>query len=265
MSGCIKYVQDVLNASERLGGDRSLAADTTSNCSSGIYFDIGANIGLQLRKLYDPDLYPTSPMQRVFKRHFGSDSASRGAVCAYAMEPNPKHHAHLEKLAARYPRLTLVRAAAWTTNGVQSFWLNPLLLNGSAHHEWSASLYRMDGNRRRINTEVCNVSVVDLAQFVLNRTRPRHARNGTVVLKLDIERAEQHVLPHLVKTNAMCRVDEVSVEVHNHNAECLLKGFQRFRSRPKTFSAVPATSTDETHECFSTWEGGWMTDEVGEE
>lgn len=164
-----------------------------------VYIDAGANIGLQIEKLYDPALHSGSLMQATFRRHFGNDTGSRSTVCAYAIEPNPHHATRLSLLDARYPRLRVIQAAASVMSGAAAFYTNPGFLNGSAHHEWSASLQRITvrGKQQRYN-----VSLIDLSNFVLRHTprrrQPRNTRwagyepdGAAVVMKLDIERAEQ--------------------------------------------------------------------------
>ena len=121
------------------------------------YLDIGSNVGVQVRKLYEPQLYAgkdpmlerlarkwdvyneptaeeraagivkgaefwniTSPVLPIFDKHFGK--APRCGVCAIAVEPNPRHTARHKELqavlqAAGAGALWLSRTAASTSNG----------------------------------------------------------------------------------------------------------------------------------------------------
>ena len=47
------------------------------------------------------------------------------------------------------------------------------------------------------------------------------------MVKLDIEGEEKHVLPHLFMTGALCRVDEVYVELHTNFARCVFEMIRR--------------------------------------
>ena len=50
-----------------------------SGCDS-VYLDVGTNIGVQLRKLYEPHKYPGAPVLRIFDEVFGD--ANRCSVCS---------------------------------------------------------------------------------------------------------------------------------------------------------------------------------------
>jgi hypothetical protein len=66
-----------------------------SNCSQGIYLDVGTNVGVQLRKLYDPQQFPAAAVLPILDRTFGSQ---RLGVCAIGVEANPHHTQYLEQL-----------------------------------------------------------------------------------------------------------------------------------------------------------------------
>jgi hypothetical protein len=130
-----------------------------SRCSKA-YLDIGSNIGVQIRKLYEPSKYAgkdplmrelarkfdlleeptakekragvvkgqafwntTSPVLPIFDDFFGK--ASRCQVCAIGVEPNPKHTSRLLELQralrkAGAPVLWLVERAVGISNGFAS-------------------------------------------------------------------------------------------------------------------------------------------------
>ena len=48
-----------------------------SGCDS-VYLDVGTNIGVQLRKLYEPHKYPGAPVLRIFDEVFGGCVAEAG-------------------------------------------------------------------------------------------------------------------------------------------------------------------------------------------
>ena len=63
-----------------------------------VYLDVGSNIGVQVRKLYEPEKYPKAPFLKLFDKYFGSLSKRRqhqpqmaDTVCAVGFEPNPHH------------------------------------------------------------------------------------------------------------------------------------------------------------------------------
>ena len=59
-----------------------------------VYLDVGSNIGIQVRKLFEPGLYPDAPVLKVFDDHFGPveyKGRRQDTVCAVGFEPNPRH------------------------------------------------------------------------------------------------------------------------------------------------------------------------------
>ena len=52
---------------------------------------MGSNVGVQVRKLFEPSLYPKAPFVNVFDKEFGTVEARKKSVCAVGFEPNPHH------------------------------------------------------------------------------------------------------------------------------------------------------------------------------
>ena len=70
----------------------------TNNCTDA-YLDVGSNIGVQVRKLYEPHKYRGAAMLPVFDEHFGpGPSPERCRVCAIGVEPNPRHSRRLRSV-----------------------------------------------------------------------------------------------------------------------------------------------------------------------
>ena len=49
-----------------------------------VYLDMGTNRGIQIRKLFEPDLYPNAHVHSLFDKHFPRNT--RGSVCAIGWE-----------------------------------------------------------------------------------------------------------------------------------------------------------------------------------
>ena len=88
------------------------------------YLDVGTNVGVQLRKLFEPHLYPHAEIHDKFNRVFGrAIGGTRCNVCAIGVEPNPRHAARLQTLQA-YLRdelganVLILAAAASDADGV---------------------------------------------------------------------------------------------------------------------------------------------------
>ena len=74
---------------------------TSNNCSHA-YLDFGSNIGVQIRKLYEPKKFAGAKVHPIFDEHFGTVE-ERCRVCSIGAEPNPRH---TERLATVQERLT---------------------------------------------------------------------------------------------------------------------------------------------------------------
>ena len=62
-----------------------------------LYFDLGSNIGVQIRKLFEPEKYPGAAVLPIFDQFFGPAESRRGSVCAFGFEVNPKTRREIER------------------------------------------------------------------------------------------------------------------------------------------------------------------------
>ena len=70
-----------------------------------VYLDVGSNIGIQVRKLFEPNLYTNASLLEVFDAYFGpiDDKGERhDTVCAVGFEPNPHHTSVLKGIQEAY-------------------------------------------------------------------------------------------------------------------------------------------------------------------
>lgn len=183
-----------------------------------VFFDVGANIGVQIRKLAEPQKYAGAPLHERFRALFGPPPWCR--VCTIAFEPNPVHGKRLDALearlrAARAPPLHVFRAAAGDADGRVPFLQVGHQGDGSTHART---------RRLRLAASVATgwrngsafVPQVDLARVV--RAAAAALRNRTsarMMMKLDVEGSEVGVLLHLVRSQALCLLDRVEVEWHD--------------------------------------------------
>ena len=61
-----------------------------------VYLDVGTNVGVQIRKLYEPKLYPGAPIHSAFDKYFNRSETTLPYICAVGFEPNPKHEEWLQ-------------------------------------------------------------------------------------------------------------------------------------------------------------------------
>ena len=77
------------------------------NCKR-VFLDFGSNIGVQIRKLYEPELYSynwgmlSSPLIPIFDDYFGHGRHEASDICAIGFEMNPAHTARLKSLEERF-------------------------------------------------------------------------------------------------------------------------------------------------------------------
>jgi len=68
-----------------------------------VYLDVGSNIGIQVRKLFEPQLFPDAPALALFDTYFGTIDDNRAKlVCAVGFEPNPRHTSQLKNIEAAH-------------------------------------------------------------------------------------------------------------------------------------------------------------------
>lgn len=181
------------------------------------FFDVGANIGVQYRKLVEPDKYPSAPILSRFRELFRAPPWC--SVCTISFEANPLHSPRLDALqfkmrqAAAPPLFVFHAAASDVDNDAAKFLLRGHQGDFSRHQRTrrlmlSASL--ASGSAAYASN--LTVPTVDLARVlhVVAAARPRR-----VYMKLDVEGDEAKILLHLIKTQALCAIDQIDVEWHS--------------------------------------------------
>ena len=241
-------------ASGALMGAPSTGEQALAGCWN-IYVDVGTNIGVQIRKLYEPEQYPRAPVQELFSRFFGDTKRARQSVCTVGFEASPHHTARLSELQRRYQAMgwrftAMVETAVSTVDGTASFHFD-LTHAGSKRHEYGASLisskYNQGAKHARaieVGSAQTTVRTVDLARWlrdeVASRSLPsdlpaaagsrstlsllqsnHFPQRPQLLMKLDIEGSEYSVLPQLVQTGMVCLFDMVFVEFHAVSAAVL--------------------------------------------
>lgn len=183
-----------------------------------IFLDVGANLGVHSRFLFEPEKYPNAiKAQSVFDKEFGA-RRNNSDLCAFAFEPNPAHKSRHEKLANAYRkfgwRYHFIQAAVSDTKGNVTFYHN----NDESNEEWG-----FGDHLRRGSTNPETVSTVRLSTWIsdeiLGRMLPESVygeySQPKVVMKMDIESLEFAVLPDLMYTGVLCNtVDVVFGELH---------------------------------------------------
>lgn len=179
----------------------------------------GTNVGVQLRKLYDPWQFPEAKVLGLFNNTYGTD---RAQVCALGIEANPVHTPYLKKLNAYFQRkgyqaIVLTEMAASINMRQVTFHMD----HGSPV-EWGASLAAGSWQRQSKNaTNTATVTTIDLPLFVTDVVRPmvrqEHQETGArppVGMKMDVEGEEYALLPGLITSGALCDLSMIYLETH---------------------------------------------------
>lgn len=177
-----------------------------------VFLDVGSNIGIHGRFLFEPQRYPESTSSvATFAREFGYPRDNR-LYCIFAFEPNPKfekRHIDLERayktLGWRY---SFIMAGASNMDGNLTFY-HSHLVNSETENGFSAltakTLYGTDASSR-------TVQIIRLASWIRNEIEDRvipaqysnEISKPKVVMKLDVEGLEFKVFPDLLTTGVLC-------------------------------------------------------------
>ena len=201
-----------------------------------VYLDIGSNIGVQVRKLYEPEKYPNASIHSIFNSQLGTIekrrkaiSEQRKVVCAVGFEPNSHHTKYLKEIESSYNkcgwRVTfLTETAVSDHNGITRFYTD----EAYAHLEWGGGILPPDVNNIAVanvtdktKQKFRNVKLVRLSEFLKNVVGTRNIPTPSskiyppkVLVKMDIEGSEVDVIPDLIFSGGLQYINIIMVEWH---------------------------------------------------
>lgn len=173
------------------------------------YVDVGTNVGIQIRKLYEPHLYPRGKILPKFDHYFGNETNRPGRICAFGFEPNPRHAQRLIDLEASYRSMgwdvtVFTSTAAGVEDGTVYFHSDGDLRN----EEWGSTV-----SPTQTNVTDTLVSQFSLPRFFRNYLRWEDGSDDhVIVMKVDIEGMDEEVLHALLVHGQLCRVTYAYVE-----------------------------------------------------
>jgi len=193
------------------------------NCKK-ILLDVGSNIGVNVRKLYEPKKYDGAKLLPFFEKYFGEPAwrrtaAGKSGVCALGFEPNDEHTERLQAIEKAYNdngwHVHFYPFAAWSSEGKMA--LNKTagdskFLDMGDLTKRGAHLSMMQQDSTGKVSKRSLVRTVNLADFVSSLP------DATVQLMLmDIEGAEYDTLAQMMMDKKLCRnnVQHLLVETHN--------------------------------------------------
>ena len=203
-----------------------------------VYLDVGSNIGIQIRKLFEPSKYPEAKILPLFDMFFGDEdirnrniNINSGYVCAVGFEPNSNHATYLKQIESSYTKCGW-RATFLTNTGVSDhFGSTKFYSDGQIEkNEWGGGILPPDvikvAKGHFFNSTKSNYAVVNLVRLsdflklaVGKRKIPTDLSGSSelppkVVIKIDIEGSEVDVIPDLLFSGGLEYVDALLVEWH---------------------------------------------------
>ena len=171
-----------------------------------VYLDTGSNLGVQVRKLFEPLCYP---LATVAARILGDSRSEERTVCAVGFEPNIQHTPRLRRVE-RHLQKRGFRASFLTETGVggRDGFQNMTTDNDSNNHFWGF------GTAKRANAKVFRVQMLNAGKWIFNRIV--HLRPlPKVCVKLDVESSEYETLASMLAWGSFRFIDEIWVEWHD--------------------------------------------------
>lgn len=202
-------------------------AETVADGCQHVYLDLGSNVGIQVRKLFEPELFPDSVNDSiaVFDHFFGPAAWRRKSTCAIGMEMNPTHTSRLKALESahvqqgwrtRFFTQTAV-GVDFSTGSYDHTGAKDTPLDLSATINFAPAPAPTAENGVAVDASDFSIRFVNAAELILLVAARRLQSSGEaahIVAKLDIEGSEHLVLPHLLLSNAMCALSYVALEMH---------------------------------------------------
>ena len=199
-----------------------------------VYLDVGSNIGVQIRKLFEPKLYPNAHVHPVFNSNFGAigermDENYPFSICAVGFEPNPRHTKYLKEIEASYNKCGwkvkfFTETAVSNYDGTTKFYSDA----DNKHLQWGSGILPPDlnsiaWNRSRLfkNQTPSTVNVISLRNFLQNVVGKRKIPSVNyksvkpkVVMKMDVEGSEVDIIPDLLFRGGLEHVNNLMLEWH---------------------------------------------------
>ncbi|CAF3886086.1 unnamed protein product [Adineta steineri] len=196
-----------------------------------VYIDMGTNIGVQIRKLYEPHLYGNAPVLRLFKELFANSSTE---VCSVGFEANPLHDNYLKEYESyclkRGWRVKIFTSTAVSiTNGQVTFYTEP---GNEVNNQWGASL---EAGRKKTKIVVPSIDIVSwIRDTVLDRKLPSGNLTSKIMMKSDIEGHDSTVLANLILSGVYCSIDLIYGEHLTNEFVNGIALFQKYSQSCKT-------------------------------
>ena len=215
--------------------DSSMPKQPFQNILDGcyhVYIDVGTNIGIQIRKLFEPEKFPGANVHPIFNSKFGNATErlqltqdGGSMVCAIGVEPNSHHTRSLKEVESIYTKcgwrvIIMTETAASDRPGIGRFYTDESYEN----MEWGGGILPPDINAIAVENQknvtipkFKNVALLRLSDFLKNIVgtrklpKPKYLSiSPNVVMKMDIEGSEVSVIPDMLFTGGFQYINNSS-------------------------------------------------------
>eukprot|EP01036_Dinobryon_divergens_P030985 gene30985-40315_t len=226
-----------------------------------MYLDFGTNVGIQIRKLYEPSLFPGAKALKFFNETFGTTDTK--SICAVGFEPNEIHSTRLEEIEKSYrevgfPCAIFTETAVYSEEKILTFYRDGRY--GPQNHEWGASLIPWQGAAmKKSGYEVLAMNTCNFLHVLLHKWRTVNYKESLsrILVKMDIEGAEFTVLPNLLFLGCLCYLNTVIIEWHDTRVEDrriipkdikeMVKTTEKYANRTGCYFHMPGGADDESY------------------
>ena len=190
-----------------------------------VFLDVGSNVGMHVRFLFEPERFPLNKYGGIFNRTFPRRRSDRQDICAFGFEPNPKHKERLNQLQKQYSeigwRVQSFHEAVAAKEGRATFWhVNDV--DDTIHNEWGFSAQDWSNHTNGVNASEEMVPTIDFAAWTIHNVHMRNVPSAmfhndpppTVVMKMDVEGSEYEVLANMLVRGALCDISLITIEWH---------------------------------------------------
>ncbi len=204
-------------------------ADPEQRCFAGckhIFMDLGSNIGMHARFLFEPDHYNNSRYSSLIFDKMFSSQKERTKACMIGWEPNPAHKDRLRRLSAYLKKKNF--RADWIFAGVSSTNRNISFVHANTemdlrNEEWGFSRVPHSPAKKKapVRTTYEEIMAMDISLFIhqhipnINKYDGKpHLTDPTIIMKMDVEAEEYRIVPKMIATGVYCRIRVLTVEWH---------------------------------------------------
>lgn len=213
-----------------------------------IFLDLGATLGVNARKVFEPKKYLNSTLLQILDSAVGNPGwrradFSKTGLCVLGLEPNPEHQEHLEALEKAYEEqgwmVHYYNFAAWSEEGFMAFNASSERSTLEAEQTNAGAHLMMHATQQQQGEDdpALMVRTVDLAAFI--HSLP-HRRVDLMVM--DIEGAEYESLARLIQRSLLCERHIRTAFVSTHQWGEILHwgkdGAFLNNTHPRSFTAV---------------------------